>query len=277
MKRSLFVLALLLSSAAEAQKISLKKGQQITITTSTTQDVDMMAMGLQMKSSMGSTSTIDATGADNENIITSYKTVKLNLSIDAMGQQINYDSDKPEDRDSEMGKNVADKLNKEVVVLLNKNTGKASLQDTAAKSPEKPDATNPLAGIMDSFGSAAEDAIVETAFLIIPAGKKKGDTWMDSTIKEKMKDVRTYTLKSINNGLATISLASKMEGSSSMESQGMQMDISLSSVSVGDVIVDTKTALVKKRSSTTDLTGSMEVMGQSIPMTSKAVMTIEYK
>ena len=45
----------------------------------------------------------------------------------------------------------------------------------------------------------------------------------------------------------------------------------------GEIIVDTKSSLVKKRSSVMDMTGSIDVMGQSVPITSKAIVNIDYK
>jgi Family of unknown function (DUF6263) len=277
MKRNVLFLLLLISLGTQAQKITLKKGQQITITTTSTQDVDMSAMGMQMKSSSATTSILDVKDAGNENFVTSFKLFKVNLTMDMMGQQTTYDSEKPEDKDSEIGKAASEKINKEITVLVNKNTGKALLEDKpASASPEKPEEANPLEGLMGSFGAATEDATVETAFFIIPAGKKTGDTWTDSSTKEKMKEVKTYTLKSVDNATATVGLSSVLEGSSSIETQGMQMDVSISSKTTGDILVDPKTFLVKKRINNTDLTGSIEMMGQSIPLTSKAFVTIDY-
>ncbi len=45
-------------------------------------------------------------------------------------------------------------------------------------------------------------------------------------------------------GIANIGFFSTMEGSNSMETQGMQMDIALSAKTEGEIFVDTKTYLV---------------------------------
>ena len=89
-------------------------------------------------------------------------------------------------------------------------------------------------------------------------------------------EIKNYTLKSIVDGVATVQLFATMQGSSSLETQGMQMDMSMSSKTEGEIMVDTKTSLVKKRSSVMDLEGTIDMMGQSVPMTSKAVVTITY-
>lgn len=277
MKKILLSLTLFAGIAANAQKITLTKGQQITISTSTLQDIDMTGMGMQMKNNTTTTSILEVKGDDKENYTTSFKVSKMNLTMDMMGQQQSYDSDKPEDKDSEMGKALSDKIGKEVAVLINKNTGKASLENKTEVSPEKKATANPLDGMMEGFSSVEEDASVETIFFLIPAGKKTGDTWMDSSSNNGMKEVKTYTLKSINGGIASIGLFATMQGNSTMESQGMQMDITLSAKTEGEILVDSKSSLVKKRSSVMDLTGSIDVMGQSVPIISKAIVNIDYK
>jgi hypothetical protein len=275
MKKNILFLTLLISLASSAQKISLSKGQQITITSVLTQDIDMIGMGMQMKNDTRSTGIVEVNDTDKENFTSTYTLSKMNFNMDMMGQHNSYDSEKPEDKNSEMGKSFSEKIGKQVTVLINKKTGKATLEKTAIK-PKANEEANPLDGLMNSFGSVGDDATVETIFFIIPAGKKMGDTWIDSSITKGMKELRTYTIKSMNGSLANIELFSKLEGNNSIESQGMQMDVVISAKTEGEILVDTKSSLVKKRSSVMDLSGSIEVMGQSVPITSKAIVNIDY-
>lgn len=275
MKKNILFLALLISFASTAQKISLSKGQQITITSVLTQDIDMIGMGMQMKNDTRSTGIVEVKDTDKENFTSTYTLSKMNFNMDMMGQQNSYNSEKPEDKESEMGKTFSEKIGKQVSVLINKKTGKATLEKTAT-TPKANEEPNPLDGLMNSFGSVGDDATVETIFFIIPTGKKMGDSWIDSSITKGMKELRTYTIKSMNGNMANIGLFSKLEGNNSIESQGMQMDVVISAKTEGEIMVDTKSSLVKKRSSVMDLTGSIEVMGQSVPITSKAIVNIDY-
>jgi len=275
MKQQLLFVAVFFSFAANAQKIALNKGRQITITSVITQDIDMMGMGMKMKNDTKSTGVVEVKSFDNENYTSTYTLSKMNLNMDMMGQQNSYDSEKPADRESEMGKAFADKLGKEVTVLINKNTGKTTLDKKAIV--EKPAAeANPMDGLMDSFGAVGEEATVETVFFIIPTGKKTGDTWIDSSTNKGMKEIKTYTFKSVAGNIATIGLFSTLEGRNAMESQGMQMDVNISAKTEGEILVDTASSLVKKRSSVMDLTGAIDVMGQSVPISSKAIASIDY-
>lgn len=237
----------------------------------------MTAMGMQMKNNSTTTGEVLLKDIKDHNYIATYKLNKVNLSMEMMGQETKYNSENPGDKDSEMGKAISEKIGKEVTVFVDKNTGKASL-DKSTESPERQPDANPMAGLMDAFGSVTEEANVETAFFVLPAGKKTGDSWIDSSASTKtMKDLRTYTLKSIKDGVADINLLSTMEGTTSTEMQGMQMDISLSVKTDGQILVDTSTSLVKKRSNTANLTGNIDMMGQSIPISSKAVVIMDYK
>ena len=274
MKYTLLSLMVLASFATEAQKLSLNKGQSITINIISTQDMEMT--GMQIKNNSSSTSLLQINDSDKETHTGTYKLTKLKLDMEMMGQQQSFDSENPADKDSEIGKSVAGKIGKEVVVSINKNTGavvsKEPINDTAKDTSKE----NPLEGIMESFAAGGDDATAGTAFFVLPNDKKNGDSWIDSTSTGKMKEVKTYTLKSVDGGVATIQLFSTMQGSNSLETQGMQMDMALSAKTEGEILVDTKTSLVKKRTSVMDLTGTIDMMGQSVPITSKAVVNISY-
>jgi len=274
MKQILLSLLVLSNLAGQAQKLSLTKGQLITITITSTQDMEMT--GMQIKNNSTSTSLLQINEAGKENFTASYKLNKLNLNMEMMGQQQSFDSENPADKDSEIGKSFAGKIGKAVPVLINKNTGEVIVKDPEADTSSVAGQENPLEGIMESFGAAGDDATAGTAFFVVPKDKKNGDSWTDSSSNNKMKEVKTYTLKSIEAGIATVQLFSTMQGSSSMETQGMQMDMSLSAKTEGEILVDPKTSLVKKRSSVMDLTGTLDMMGQSVPITSKAIVNITY-
>jgi hypothetical protein len=175
-----------------------------------------------------------------------------------------------------MGKELAGKINQSVNVSIDKITGKAVMEEMETALKKEDDGKNPMEEMMNSFGPADDAAAVETAYLIIPLGKKKGDSWMDSTSKEGMKNLKTFTIKEIKDNVAIIGINELLKGSTSTEAQGMQMEITIDSKTTGDIFVNTKTALVKKRVSTMELSGTIDMMGQTIPMSSKATMTVDY-
>ena len=276
MKKILWISALFIAGAANAQKLTLTKGQQITISSTIVQDIDMSSMGMQMKNNTSTTGIIMVNDTDKDHYQASYKVSKMKIAMEVMGQETKFDSENPEDSNTDMGKELAGKINQSVNVSIDKITGKAVMEEMETALKKEDDGKNPMEEMMNSFGPADDAAAVETAYLIIPLGKKKGDSWMDSTSKEGMKNLKTFTIKEIKDNVAIIGINELLKGSTSTEAQGMQMEITIDSKTTGDIFVNTKTALVKKRVSTMELSGTIDMMGQTIPMSSKATMTVDY-
>jgi 2',3'-cyclic-nucleotide 2'-phosphodiesterase (5'-nucleotidase family) len=185
----------------------------------------------------------------------------------AMGQEMKFDSDKKEDMESETGKLMKDQLNvtKEIEISeMAKVIKSATKAAPAAPSGKMMDMINNMTG-----GYIDESNGASSAFEIIPAGKKIGDFWSDSTIIGDIKTYNSYTLKSINNNIATLELKGKQVINKKMEQQGMEINIKMEAKISGESIVDINTGLLQQKTTLTDGNGSAEVMGQSIPMSSK--------
>ncbi|MCX6314940.1 MAG: DUF6263 family protein [Sphingobacteriales bacterium] len=167
--------------------------------------------------------------AENNYAITSTLT-KMKVNMDMMGQTTSYDSEKKEDQNSDI---------------------------------------DPMQGMMQMFGSGGDDGVVNSAFELIPVGIKIGGAWSDSSIDKALKMVRHFTLVSITGNEAAIKMTSVIDAVNTMEVQGMQMDMNSTTQSSADIITDITTGLVKKRSTVASISGSFQVMGQSIPLTAK--------
>ena len=111
--------------------------------------------------------------------------------------------------------------------------------------------------------------MVSGAFELIPQGKIIGDSWSDSTVEKNSKLVRTYTLKSITEKEAVIQLSAVMDATNTIEMQGMEMEFSSTTKTTGEITTDIATGLVKKKTSQADISGSFQVMGQSVPRPSR--------
>lgn len=98
---------------------------------------------------------------------------------------------------------------------------------------------------------------------------KAGSTWTDSTVNESGKKVTTYTVKEIKGNDAVLDIKGTMQSSTKQEMMGNEVITTTSGTSVGESIVDMSTGVVKNHSITLNATGSAEVMGQSIPITTK--------
>ena len=275
MKQYLLASCLLFSAAVNAQKntaASLKKGQEITIITANKMNIDMM---MPMINNSTSTYKIKVLDVDAKNYTVTSTLTKLLVDGSMMGQTIAFDSDKKSDMESDNGKEFGAMVNKTDTLLIDIKTGEG--KDI---SPERNTEKNPGDGLQSMITGAGQNTGAATAssiFFVIPGEVKAGATWTDSSTAEGIKTVNTYKIDKLENGIATISSIGTANGSSSMEAEGQSMEVKMKTTTTGTIIIDTKTNLVKKRSNVADIDGSMEVMGQTMPFTSKTSIESEYK
>jgi len=131
-------------------------------------------------------------------------------------------------------------------------------------------------GLLSVAGENTDEGFVSSAFQLIPEGKKVGDSWSDSTITKDSKVVRNFTLKNIDANIATIGLVATGNLTTKLEVQGMEIEMKSNTTTTGDIITDITTGRVKKKTSVTEINGSMQLMGQDMPVTAKATSSNIY-
>jgi hypothetical protein len=265
MKKILLLSLCFTALFVNAQNIKLDNGRKITATTTTAMDMDMGAAG-QMKIASKAVNVLNVTGTDDKNYKATNTIVKLTMSQEGMGQSTSFDSDKKEDRESEIGKAAGKQLDIPAEITIEKNTGKTIEVNKKASSDDEAD-KNPMADILGDTKSA--EVTAANAFFVIPTGKKIGDKWTDSTTEAGMKGIKSYELKSLNDAIATIAVKTTAKGTITKEAQGMQFEINMTSTGDGTMLVNTKNGLVKKNDIKSDIVGTLEMMGQSLPITMK--------
>jgi Family of unknown function (DUF6263) len=109
------------------------------------------------------------------------------------------------------------------------------------------------------------------AFEALPKNAKIGSTWVDSSNSNGISRVTNYIIKEINGTKATISLQGTLVTDIKSEMQGMEIATKTKGTFTGEDIVDVKTGVVQQRNSTMDASGTISVMGQEIPNTTKVV------
>ncbi len=266
--------ALLSSGQTKDASILLSKGQKFIVRNSSTQDVDM-GMGMEMKNFTSTQNNIYVIDVTDKKYTVSNTLTGVKVSMDAMGQQTDYDSDLKKDSDSEMGKSIKN-LNVPDTLFVNKYTAEIS-SDKKAVSVLKTDETNPMEGLLGSMGDKGTNLAVTDAFLIIPAGKKIGDSWSDSASTKEQKTTRTYQIKSIEKNNATVLIIGNVISNIETEISGMQLTMVMTTKTNTEVIVDVTTSLVSKRTSQSTIEGNLDMMGQSLPMTGKSSTTSVYE
>lgn len=258
---------LVLSAQKNPGKINLANQQKIVVKTNSNSDVDM-GMGMTMKTFSNSESNILVINSGDKAYTVTYALKGLKMSMDMMGQSTTYDSDKKEDADSEIGKSI--KLNIPDTFSLDKFNGTVTAIKTDSIKPV--DDSNPMETMLESMGNNS-GGLSEDIFLIIPEGKKQGDKWTDSTATKDAKTIREFNIEAVDKKIATLKFTKKANTSIQTEVQGMQMTSNSTIITTGTMLVDIKTGVVVKRDSVSDLTGTVEVMGQSLPISGKVTTT----
>lgn len=278
-KLSFILLGLFVSPYVYSQtlvpKILLTNGQKITVESVVSMETSM-SPGMDIINNNTSENTLEVKNITDKQITISNSLTKLKVEMNMMGQTTSYDSEKKDDQNTDIGKALGEKLNKPADVILDNTTGMALPSEK--KKEKKNDATdeNPLQGLLQMFGDNSDDAIVSGAFELIPEGKKVGDSWADSTMNKDMKVARTFILKSITGNEALIHLNSVIDAVSTIEMQGMQVDMNSNTQSFSEIITDIASGLVKKKTTKATVTGNFEIMGQSVPINAKATTTNTY-
>jgi Family of unknown function (DUF6263) len=244
---------------ASAQNIKVEAGKVIKVTSSTNTSGESPAGG-ESKNVVITTSSIKIGTADDKSYKATTSITRMQMDGEMMGQAIKFDSDKKEDMDSQIGQMLGGTVNKTTEVSIDKTTGK--LTETK-KSEESgmggmPGSGNTLGGI----------------FLAIGETKKVGDKWNETTEDDGLKTIKNYELQSIKENIATVMYSSTTKGTTTKETNGMSMEMTMDKKENGTILVDLKTGVVKEMNNTSETTGSMEVMGQSIPLNNKSTTKV---
>lgn len=273
MKKILFFATLAMAGTAlNAQTIKLKAKQQLTLENTITQEMDMGMAG-QFSVNSSNQMVFDVKEVNPTGYLINSKITKIKASMDGMGQSASYDSENPNDKENDLGTTLAGTLHKEQSFTLDKNTGISIAEQSNKDTLHVEDDANPL-----SASGINKTANLSDVFFVMPANTKIGDSWQDSSeVRAGAKVYKTYTLKAVENSISTVTLTSNSNATVSREEQGMQIDITMETKTTGELSVNNHSSIIIKSNRISDITGTMEVMGQSIPLTSKITETIEIK
>jgi len=280
MKRPIFTLiGTLLTVALFAQKpatkIVLAKGQKIVATT--TVSIVSNSMGMDGTTNSSTENSMEVKLATGKDYTISNKLTKIKFSTEGPGMTTSYDSEKKEDQETEMGKSMSEKLNKLSDVIIDDSGVPLNDPKPQPKKDEEADAS-PMASLFKMVGeNGSDEAIVSGAFQLIPADKKPGDSWSDSSLEGDIKVRRTYNFKSSADSGAVIQLIAKAESTGTIPVMGMTMEVSTTTETTSEILFDIATGLVKRKSTESNAEGSFQVMGQTVPFTAKSTTVSIYK
>lgn len=110
---------------------------------------------------------------------------------------------------------------------------------------------------------------VGEAFMVIPASAKTGFSWTDSSSGNGVKKSTVYTLKEIKGNETIVTISGVLDTDTKMEMQGMEIATKTNGKITGEQVVDSKTGVIKQRTTNVEASGNVQVMGQEMPITTK--------
>lgn len=271
MRKLLFGLLVLSAVNVSAQNVTRKtllvKGQQFEqqnqVNMNITQEMGGQTMEIKMESNFNSL--IDAKDETPAGYAVATTLKKVLMNMNAMGQEMTFDSDKKEDMDGQMGAAYKDKIGKTKEFVVSKD---GVITEMKTKESKEDESSGMMSGMMSGGVEQEKEGANFHAFANIPAkGVKVGETWTDSTRDGDSHTLTTYTLKQVNGDEGTVSLNGDLTISREIQQQGTTMQMSMTGTTSGEYTFDTKTGIIKTRKALTKTSGTVDVMGQSIPMT----------
>lgn len=263
---SLFISASLFSQT----KFAVTKGQKFNVEVSSKSNSLADMMGQQMESITNNDNTtqylVNDVFADSIQLQSTITKLKSYSSF--MGQEMNYDSEK-NDNKGEMADMLGAAVNKPQNLIIDAN-GKiirqAAVEDVASGLGALANASN--ADAIDLFSPA-----------LIGKQLAAGDSISFKSESKSAKgltvDTGTYHITAIENGLANISYTGSRIISNTIEMMGIEMQVSGNNAVKTELQMDINTGLVLVKATVIDLNLSVDAMGNLIPVTGKVVTTVK--
>ena len=261
---TLLCIAALATGAAHAQKIAVSKGQKLEMvsTMKMTMSMEMMGQNIDNNTETTNTTQIELKEVNPSSYLFSNTVTKMVLHTSAMGQEVNFDSDKKEDMDGQMGASMKNVLNVPQEVVVDKQ-GKVMEKkgDTASGG---------MNDMMNMSGALLKGQPYPVLVTLPGHSVKTGDKWTDSSgTAATFKAVTTYTVKSISGDEVVLDFTSQVAKKGTIQQAEMQIDLDMTGTITGTASYEAATGLLKKNDSSSDIKGTMGIMGQSAPMTMK--------
>lgn len=254
MKKIFFAASMVLSMSAFAQ-LNLTKGQKFSSKTEMTQNITMEMAGQQMpvKNDIKIKMDLEVTDVTPTGYVVKGTVDKFKMEASTMGQTTAYDSDKP-DENPQLAEAMAD-VKKSFELQVEKATGKVSAKEGSA--------TNKA---LEQSGNQTKNF-----FLTIPAGKKVGDSFTDSSSAEGNSNKAVYTITAVNGNSTDLSYSSTTVTNGSRDQGGMTVNTNMTMSGIGKMTV--KSSVIEKNEYKGKIEGTVEAGGMTMPMSGDVTMS----
>ena len=217
------------------------------------------------------------TNATDDNSTLRHEMNRLSFQFDGMGQKMNFDSDNPKDMEGRMGKPVKEILEKNYDMIIDPN-GKVLMAQPEKVSFGAMDermriVTDMLKELLDVVQPPQKGA--GSFFRVLPENEAAiGESWSENGKTSNGEFTNVYTLAEVNDTIIVVNLNGTSTATTKADMMGMETTTKLNLKTTGVIIVDKANGVVKQKTLNTESAGTMEVMGNSLPVSSKTKTVI---
>ena len=263
---SALVITATMAGAANAQKIAVVKGQKLETTASTKTVMEVMGQNMDMQNT--ATSAIEVKDVTDNGFLFANTLKRMVINSTIMGNDVNFDSDKKEDMDGQVGQSMKDKIGKTDEVTVDKQGKVIEIRGSTEQ------AAGGMNDMMNMSNMLAKGQPYPILIQLPGRAVKLGDSWTDSSgTPATIKTVTTYTLKQIDGGAIFVTFAGTLVKNGTIEQQGMEIQMDITGDVKGDATYDASTGLLKNNNTVSDIKGTLGVMGQNAPLTMKVTVS----
>ncbi len=253
----------------QAQKISVKKGLKLESVTVTKMTMEVMGQNIDNETNM--TSSLEVKDVNSDGYLFSNLVKHIVIKGNAMGQDISFDSDKKEDMDGQVGQALKDHVGVSQDIQVDKKGKVLSTTDSSKKA-------GGMSDMMSVTGDVTKGQPYPMLIQLPAKTVKPGDSWTDSSGTDAtIKTVTTYTLKSISGDGVLVSFTGTLSKSGTIEQSGMEIQMDMTGAIKGESTYEPGSGLLKTSTSSSDIKGTLGVMGQNAPISATVTANIVTK
>ncbi len=256
---------LFIGFAGQAQtatdKIVLKKGQVISMTTEMKSDMKQAQRG-EMKTNLTMVSEMKVKGITDKGYELEATMKKAKMDFEGFGMKQEYNSEDPEKKEGMIAQGFEKALNKAEVVMLGFD-GKV-VRDPAKKKK---------GGMMRMMGGADVASSVEGVFLLLPNGLEIGKKWRTTTENEGLKVITEYTYKGRMGNMVNLTANQQSKGEVA-GGRGGQFTTNVNQLTQMTIMLDANTGLIAMKTIKTNDKSSTEMGGETYKNEGTTNMTI---
>lgn len=258
--RKLWMTALAMTSMAmvSAQQVKLPVGKKFQAVTEVKSNTVTSAMGQDMEMSNTSTVYLDheLKSVGEKKFSMGVVIKRITASVSMMGQEQSIDSDDETIKSNPALADAFKSLGKEGIVTV--DAGKVSMEGE-------------MMDVLKNIpGAASEGNDMGRVFLLLKDEEiKVGHSWTSNVSSESGAVEANHVIEKVTDTEVHIQATSKIKVTSTMNQNGLEIKQQTEGSIKSTRVYDRTTGLMVSESSSGEIKGNMEVMGQQMPLTSK--------